>query len=71
MDELLRKVLEIIFKKEPQELNEYDRQFLRARVSYLTLEQKEKYAGALSDTPVKLEDQPIVAGNEPKKFQKK
>ena len=39
----LRKIL----SKEPQELTDYERKFLRARRSYLSKEQRFKYSGVL------------------------
>lgn len=42
-----REELRKILSKEPQELNDYESKFLRARRSYLLKEQKFKYCGVL------------------------
>lgn len=42
-----REELRKILAKEPQDLNDYESKFLRARRSYLTREQKFKYSGVL------------------------
>lgn len=47
MDERTTKVLEQITKKEVHELTKLDIGFLKARVSYLTYTQKDKYKSVL------------------------
>lgn len=47
MDERTTKVLEQITKKEVHELTKLDVGFLKARVSYLTYTQKDKYKSVL------------------------
>ena len=42
-----REQLHKILAKQPQELNDYESKFLRARRSYLSNEQKFKYSGVL------------------------
>lgn len=42
-----REELRKILSKEPQELNDYESKFLRARRSYLLNDQKFKYSGVL------------------------
>jgi hypothetical protein len=47
MDEMSKKKLEEILEKEPNNLVETEKEFLRARRSYLTAKQKEDYQDIL------------------------
>lgn len=51
MDEQSRKVLDEILVKEPAALTEADKEFLRARSSYLSEEHKSVFAEVLGEAP--------------------
>lgn len=51
MDEKSKEILQNILSKELYALSEYDISFLRARRTYLSKEQKKKYAKFLKDKP--------------------
>ena len=51
MDQKSKERLDAILRQEPAALSEGDRNFLRARVSYLTASDKERYKAILG-TPI-------------------
>ena len=57
-------ILQQITKKEPYEMTEADKEFLRARQSYLSDEEREKYAEVLSE--IKAEEIKPVKKGRPK-----
>jgi hypothetical protein len=56
MDNVSKSKLEEILKKEQAALTEGDKQFLRARESYLTADQKEAYAEVFDAPAAQTED---------------
>lgn len=53
MDQKAQAYLASLVTKDVAELNDYQKAFLRARRSYLTDEQTEKFASVLNDKPAK------------------
>lgn len=58
MNKEAQEVLNNIVKKEPHELTEADKGFLRARRSYLSTEDMERFADVLSETDAETTDEP-------------
>ncbi len=67
MDHESQKQLEHLLAQTPGSLSEHDRTFLRARESYLTPEQRERFAECF----VMAKDEPVQASEEASKPAKK
>jgi hypothetical protein len=50
MDEETKKRLETLLKEEPGSLSEADRAFVRSRESYLTADERKRFASVLDET---------------------
>lgn len=59
LDELSQKEFDLILVKLPHELTEYDIGYLKARISYLTDAELEKYDSALNSQPSKPSEKPL------------
>lgn len=69
MDEATRKQFDEILRQEPGSLRETDLAFLRSRESYLTADQRERFAEVLEVKSA--EEDAETTAEEPKKTKKK